>query len=247
MASASSNLSVTVLGARTPYPVPGQPCSGYLLRGGHRQVWVDAGSGTLAELQRHTTLAEIDAILISHLHPDHSADLVAAWNAYANDEALPRPRVLGPAGWAARLDGLLGAGAAAQCFHVEEIDDAWEGHLDDLELKVRRVQHSEPTLGLRATRGGRVFFYSADSGPCPALAELARSADLAIVEAGAATPQNFHLTPEEAASICREAAVGKFVLTHLAAGLAVDHALSRARTAFGGTVHVAEPGRVFKV
>ncbi|GCB50418.1 metallo-beta-lactamase family protein [Streptomyces sp. NL15-2K] len=71
-------LTLTVLGTASPHPQPDLPCSGYLLRDGGAEVWVDAGFGTFAELQRHTDPARLDAIWISHLHADHSADLLAA-------------------------------------------------------------------------------------------------------------------------------------------------------------------------
>lgn len=70
---------MTVLGCATPCPSVDNPCSGYLVSGGDTRVWVDAGSGTLAELQRHVRLDDLDAIWISHMHADHSADLLTAY------------------------------------------------------------------------------------------------------------------------------------------------------------------------
>ena len=71
--------SLTVLGS-TPYPRPGEPCSGYLIRSQQAAVWVDCGSGTFAALQEHVDPADLDAIWLSHLHPDHCADLLTAFN-----------------------------------------------------------------------------------------------------------------------------------------------------------------------
>ena len=82
-------LSLTVLGTASPHPAPGRPCSGYLLRGGGAEVWVDAGPGTFAELQRHTDPSRLTAIWISHLHADHSADLLAAVYAFAYGGLTP--------------------------------------------------------------------------------------------------------------------------------------------------------------
>jgi ribonuclease BN (tRNA processing enzyme) len=75
------------------------------LQANDTSIWIDAGSGTLAELQRHVALSDVDAIWISHVPSDHWADLLAAWNAYtnANDEDLPRPTVFG------RRAGLVGS------------------------------------------------------------------------------------------------------------------------------------------
>lgn len=241
-------MSVTVLGARTPYPAPNEPCSGYLLRAADRNLWIDAGAGTLAELQRHVELAEIHAIWISHLHPDHYADLLAAWNAYANDGSLPRPTVYGPPSWDARLDAMLARqGAAAKVFDVVELEDGARLSLGEVELRAVAVHHSVPTFAVRAEAGGRVFAYGADSGPMPALVELARGAGLFVAEAGADTPQAYHCTPEDAGAAAEEAVVGQLVLTHLAPGLDVDDAIARCRTTFSGAVAVAKPGHVLAV
>ena len=67
-----------VLGSASPYPRPGAPCSGTSCAATAPSVWLDAGPGTLAALQEHTALTEVDAIWISHLHADHVADLLPA-------------------------------------------------------------------------------------------------------------------------------------------------------------------------
>ena len=68
-------LSLTVLGCCGSYPGPGGACSGYLVRGAGTTIWLDAGSGTLANLQRHVGLTDIDAVVLSHGHPDHWSDV----------------------------------------------------------------------------------------------------------------------------------------------------------------------------
>ena len=68
-------LTLTVLGCDGSFPGPGGACSGYLLTCEGSRVWLDCGSGTLANLQRHTTMEEVDAVVISHQHPDHWTDL----------------------------------------------------------------------------------------------------------------------------------------------------------------------------
>jgi ribonuclease BN (tRNA processing enzyme) len=108
-------LKLTVLGSSTPYPRPDNPCSGYLLEYSAAidspaletapfdtapigsttttTIWVDAGTGTLAELQRHTSIADLDAIWISHAHADHTADLLTAYYALRFSELATANRV----------------------------------------------------------------------------------------------------------------------------------------------------------
>jgi ribonuclease BN (tRNA processing enzyme) len=195
--AASPTMTLTVLGAGTPFPKPDQPCSGYLLQADSTLIWIDAGSGTLAELQRHVSLGDIDAIWISHMHPDHWTDLLAVWNAYANDESLPRPNVFGPPGWAGRLDGALGQeGAAAKVFDIVELHDRVKMSVGPISLQAFAMHHSVPTFGVRAEMNGRALAYSADTGPCDALVQLAQGAELLVVDAGASEPTEFHYTPE---------------------------------------------------
>lgn len=244
MASAAeTDMTVTVLGCETPFPQPGRPCSGYLLQAGGNSIWVDAGSGTLAELQRHVSLADVATIWISHLHPDHWTDLLAAWNAYANDDSLPRPQVLGPLGWADRLDAALGQdGVCGKVFDVVELRDRLEVGVGPVSLQAFQMHHSVQTFGLRAEYDGRVFGYSADTGPCEALGDLARDVQLLVAEAGAAESQEFHCTPEDVAEVALADGVERVVLTHLAPGLASAEALRRFQVRAPGLGEVATIG-----
>jgi len=243
-----AGMTLTVLGAATPYPRPDEPCSGFLIRASNHTVWVDAGSGTLAELQRHVALADIDAIWISHLHPDHSSDLLAAWNAFANTPSLGKPIVLGPQGWDRRLDEMLGQSLAARnIFRVAEIRDGYKMNLGDLHLGATQVRHSVPTFGLRAQWQGRLLAYSADSGPGEQVNQLARHADLLVIECGADEPQPYHCTPEEAGTVATESEAQSVILTHIAPQLAASEALDRARVCFKGEIRTAARGMSIQV
>src|SRR5215213_4941506 len=60
-----------VLGSSGGYPVPDNPCTGFLLEQGETRIWMDAGNGTMAAVQRIVPLEQIDALVISHVHADH--------------------------------------------------------------------------------------------------------------------------------------------------------------------------------
>lgn len=180
---------LTVLGTASPHPRPHRPCSGYLLRGGGAEVWVDAGPGTFAELQRHTDPAHLTAVWISHLHADHCSDLLSA--VYGLEyggltPAAPVP-VYAPAGCVQRLAGFFGRPAAGFPDGVLAFRTLHDGHVarhGGLALTAHAVTHDAESYGLRAEAGGRVLAYSGDSGPCPAPDELARDSDLFLCEGG---------------------------------------------------------------
>lgn len=149
-------LRLTVLGSATPYPSVGNPCSGYLVSSGDTRVWVDAGTGTLAQLQQHIRLDELDAIWISHLHADHTADLLTAYyGALYADVQLAAPIPLyGPPGVADRLAHFLTNTSTRSpiesAFAVDELHDGHQARVGTLTLTSRGVAHGIPALVLRA-------------------------------------------------------------------------------------------------
>ncbi|MGH3539116.1 MAG: MBL fold metallo-hydrolase, partial [Pseudonocardiaceae bacterium] len=66
---------LTVLGCSGSVPGPESPASGYLLRAGDTSVLLDLGNGTFGALQRYLDPFTLDGLILSHLHPDHCADI----------------------------------------------------------------------------------------------------------------------------------------------------------------------------
>lgn len=237
-------LTLRVLGTATPYPGPDEPCAGYLVRTPATTLLVELGLAVWPSLLRHVDPSRLDAIWISHLHPDHSGDLLAAYQWAANGTGLPRLPIHGPAGWADSIGAALavpdGPARLRRLFDVREHSGAVV-HLGDLTMTAIPVEHSVPTYGLRLGHDGRTLAYSGDSGPCAALSALAADADVFLCEAGSTSPgQPHHCAPEEAARIGRSAR--RLVLTHLAPGLAGAEA---ARRAPGATI--AYPGLSLRI
>jgi ribonuclease BN (tRNA processing enzyme) len=246
-------IRLTVLGACGTYPAAGRACSGYLIEAAGEdrtaRVWVDAGSGTLANLLRVANLPDLDAIWVSHLHVDHVSDLPVANYALRFGEWDPQPAplpVYGPSGWAEHVRRFLATGdygAIEDAFEVHDLSDGERIDLGPLRLEAVATEHSIETYGLRASDGERTVAYSADSGPCDGLGRLAEAADLFVCEA--AWPEwpdgvdPIHMTPQLAGRWAAEAGARRLVLTHLRPGVDLDAALSRAGEAYGGRVGVA--------
>ncbi|GGN68179.1 MBL fold metallo-hydrolase [Streptomyces albiflavescens] len=245
------SLGLTVLGTASPHPQPGRPCSGYLLSGGGAEVWVDAGPGSFAELQRHTDPARLDAIWISHLHADHCADLVSALYGYAYGGLTPSAPlpVYGPPELGHRLAGFFGQsdpGFLGGVFNFRTLYDGHDTRVGELRLRTRAVVHDTETYGLRAECEGSVLAYSGDSGPCSALAELAVGADLFLCEADIdrhrGSERQVHLTPEDAGAIAERAGAGELLVTHVGPTLTPESATERAAAVFGGRTATAREG-----
>ncbi|WP_291050067.1 MBL fold metallo-hydrolase [Herbiconiux sp.] len=263
-------MRLTVLGTATPFPRPDNPCSGYLLQGGTvddesggadapgATVWIDAGAGTLAELQRHTSIGALDAIWISHRHADHAADLLVAYYALRFAEGRPEHPVplplIAPEGMLERLSAFLGPSSVDELprvFDFRPMSGWGEAVFGSLTLSWGPVQHGVPAFGLTVDEGGRRLAYSGDCAPCLSLEEIGENADLLLVEAGYdRAPEGepaVHHTPEEAGRSAATAGAARLVLTHLAESLVPDAARARAATAYAGPIELAHPGAVFLV
>ncbi|MDX3660462.1 MBL fold metallo-hydrolase [Streptomyces sp. ID05-26A] len=246
------DLGLTVLGCATPYPSTDNPCSGYLVSHHGTRVWMDAGTGTLGPLQRHTRLEDLDAIWISHLHADHSADLLTAYYALLfADVSRPPVPLYGPPGIADRLAGFLTNGPerspVESAFEITELHDGHEAAVGSLRLTSAAVEHGVPAFAVRVEADGRSLTYSGDTAPCPSLTELGRGTDVLVCEAESAvkTPNMVHHTPEDAGETAAGAGAGRLVVTHVGRFLTPREAVTRASTRYQGQVDYAAPGTTF--
>ncbi|MFE9539715.1 MBL fold metallo-hydrolase [Streptomyces sp. NPDC006691] len=250
-------LRLTVLGCATPYPSVDNPYSGYLVSSEDTHVWADAGTGTLGPLQRHVQLDELDAIWISHLHADHSADLLTAYyGALYADIRLRAPIPLyGPPGIADRLAAFLTNtpvhSPIESAFAIIELHDGHEAAVGPLKLTSRAVAHGLPAFALRVEAAGRTLVYSGDTAPCADLTSLTDGYDVLLCEAESAQMpverDQVHHTPEDAGDTASAARAGRLIVTHVGRFLTPREAVARASSRFGGPVEYAAPGSTFEI
>jgi ribonuclease BN (tRNA processing enzyme) len=242
----SAGLAVTVLGCDGSYPAPGGACSGYLLECGDTRVWMDAGPGTLANLQRHIAIEDIDAVVVSHEHVDHWSDLEHL--AVAGKWVIGRSGI--PLYCEADLVSAMRVGPASETFDWTRIGPGSKVSVGALDLSFVRTDHSVPTLAVRIDGGGRSLGYSADSGPGWGLAALGPGLDMALCEATYLSDMEGsvpHMSARQAGLTAREAGVGQLVITHLWPRTDRTAAEQEAAAAFGAPVRRAEAGTRYQV
>ncbi|MCU1352375.1 MAG: metal-dependent hydrolase, beta-lactamase superfamily [Acidimicrobiales bacterium] len=247
------SLTVTVLGSSGTFAHAGNSCSGYLVRSTNTTVWVDAGPGTLGPLQEHVAITDLDALVLSHEHPDHWLELPVLRNALKYVLHHRGLRVLGTAENLALAEQLIGDRLDPEILW-EPIHDQLDAEVGDLRFRFSTTDHPVPTYGMRIEGEGRVLGYTADTGPGWSLAALDRDGtgfDLAVCEATLEVDEAGlapHISGREAGAMARAAGVRRLVITHLMAGAAERRqAEVSAPDAFGAPVEVALPGRTFEV
>jgi ribonuclease BN (tRNA processing enzyme) len=258
-------MRLTVLGCSGSGPGPISPASGYLITAGDVRLTLDLGNGTFGALQRHLDPWQLDAVAFSHLHPDHCADFTALvvhrrYHPHAPFDAGTRPLpVFAPAEAPDRFARAYAPSAAelaetdlTDTFTFHPVTDGGAAELTGgVWLRARAVDHVCEAYALRVEHAGRSLVYSGDTGPCAALVELARGADVLLCEAtwphtgvwGAAggPPSGVHLSGRQAGEHAAAAGVRRLLLTHVPSWFDGEQLLTEAKEVFAGPVELVIP------
>jgi ribonuclease BN (tRNA processing enzyme) len=211
-------------------------------------VWVDAGTGTLANLQRHLDLADVDALVLSHAHPDHWSDALSFQVYVRHIRERTGVPVYSPAEVRRLVEEIHGE--PEPHFDWTVVSDGLTARIGGLDVRFSRTDHPVETLAMRIEEDGAALGYSADTGTGWSLSALGPGLDLALCEATlapewAGTVQ--HLTAAQAGETAREAGARRLVLTHLQPGVEPAAAEAQAVATFGGPVEVAAVDRTYEV
>ena len=219
-------MRLTVLGTGTARPVADTAASGLLIRSGESAVLFDCGSGIAARLVEVQPVEGLDGLVVGHLHADHWIDLAPLRYRFPWGEPAPRrlPVHL-PPGARPKVDALATAinerpGFFDAAFEIREYASGEAFRVGELTVRPMPVGHYVPawSMDIRGPDGARIV-YAGDMGPSEAVVELARGADLLILEATLERaefddPRRGHLTTEEAIDHAERAGVPQALLVH---------------------------------
>lgn len=219
--------SLTVLGSSGMFGTPQRACAGYLLRTDLGTVLVDCGAGSWRNLLGHVDYSELDAVVLSHRHPDHVSDVFQVFHArrYGAAEPLPSIPLWAPAETLDRLTTF--AKELDEAFVLNAVAPGDSIEAAGVTMSFFGMAHPPETVGIRMQRDGDVIAYSSDTGPDGDIQGLAGDADVFVCEATLQDSDDTwegHLRASQAGRVAAEAGVGKLVLSHLPPGR--DHGLS---------------------
>ena len=252
-------MRLTVVGCSGSFPGPDSPASCYLVEaeqdGRAWRILLDLGSGAIGVLQRYLDPMDVDAVLLSHLHPDHCMDLCGFYvlrKYHPQGVSDPIP-VWGPPGTAERMAEAYGLpadpGMTEEFLFGAYPDGAFS--VGPFTVEAVPVAHPVPAFALRVTADERVLTYSGDTGPCEGLELAAKGADLLLAEAGfpesSRNPAAVHLSGRQAGEAATRAGVARLVVTHVPPWDDREAALAAARAAYAGPVELAVTGAAYEI
>jgi ribonuclease BN (tRNA processing enzyme) len=248
------------VGCAGSYPGPHSPASCYLVEceDGNR-VWrilVDLGNGALGALQRYCDPLELDAVFLSHLHPDHCLDMCGYFvlRKYHPLGHQGQVGVYGPTGVAGRLarayDIPEDPGMTKEFQFTELTELAGQPlNIGPYVVTAIPVVHPVEAFGFRITAAGKTLAYTGDTGACNNLEVLAAQADLLLAEAsylgGKNNKEGIHLTGGQAGAVAEAAGAKQLVLTHIPAWHHPATMLAEASETFAGPISLAEAGAYY--
>lgn len=222
-------MKLTVLGCWAPYPAPNQACSGYLLEAAGKRILIDLGHGAFGKLGAICDLRQVSAVFISHLHPDHCADLCCLrhWvlGARRQGEKVCLP-LYTPCEPEDKFQVLADFGDAFD-IHIIGTESLSTLDIAGMKCEIFRTVHPVPTCGLSVEEEGKKFVYTSDTAWKDTLVDFCSRSDLLLCEASLSEADSHlaekgHLTVAQAGRLASEAAAGKLILTHFWPGYVLD-------------------------
>ena len=241
-----------MLGKSPAMPDAGGANSGYLVTEDGYSLLLDCGSGVFSRLRLYRDPTQVDAVLITHLHADHSLDLFPFSHslAFNRRDSGHHPLLCAPNGardaFTRLCDIFQAPDQITQAFRLEEYDAVEPLQVGPFTVTLAEVPHYIPTWACDlAVADGRRFTFGADCAPNDAIVELARGTDLLMLEATetfapeVAPPNRGHMSAREAGGLGRRAGAKRLVLTHYSDELDASQVRAEGQAGYGAAVELA--------
>lgn len=238
-------MKVTVIGYWHGYPEKGEATSGYLLEHENWRILLDCGSGVLSQLQHYCSVNDLDAVVLSHYHHDHQADIGPFQYACIINKAM---------GKMMKEVTIYGHGEgeafAKLAYHdvikAAAYDDQTPLVIGPFTFRFFKTQHPAPCYAMRIECQGQTLVYTGDSSYFGELANFAANADLLITEcsgyAGDQVAPYGHMTSACVGKLAAIANPKHLVLSHLPHHGEHEQLRQEVSQSFKGTISLAKSG-----
>ncbi|WP_332629289.1 MBL fold metallo-hydrolase [Halalkalibacter flavus] len=241
-------MKVTVVGYWHAYPEHGEATSGYLVEEEDYKVLLDCGSGVLSSLQAYCQVTELDAIVLSHYHHDHQADIGAYQYAQIVHKGLgtkmKQPTIYGHIEDASAFSKL----GYKDVVKAVTYDDNQSLQIGPFTFSFLRTHHPVPCFAVKIESKGKTYVYTADSSYFLELAKFAKGADLLIAECsgykGDQIAQFGHMTSEDVGKLADIAKPKQLILSHLPHFGDHNKLVEEAAEHFAGEIVLASSGLI---
>lgn len=243
-------MRMTVVGFWGAYPEQEEATSSYLFEKDGFRLLVDCGSGALAQLPKYLDPYDLDAVILSHYHQDHIADLgVLQYHQLVQNQIHDQERLLPIYG---HDQDQVAFSDLTQRFTkgiVYQPNAPLE--LGPFTIEFLKTSHPVSCYAMRITDGDKVVVYTADSSYQDAFIPFSQDADLLITDCNFyedqdATPFG-HMNSKEGAIIAEQAKVRTLLLSHLPHFGERKQLVTEARKYFSGDVCLAKSGYQWKL
>jgi ribonuclease BN (tRNA processing enzyme) len=244
-------VKLTIIGLWGAYPKVNEASSGYLLEHNGFKLLIDCGSGVLSKMQNYVQPEKLDAVLISHYHTDHIADIGVLQHALLVKSYLIDLRKTLP---------IYGHTFDEEGFSKLTYSNYTKGiaydpdkvlQIGPFTIHFLKTKHPVPCYAFRIEANDAVFVFTADSAYQPSFVEFCRNADLLLSECnfyGNMNGENAgHMNSFEVGKLAHEANVKQLILTHLPQFGDLQQLVTEAGEHYDGPIHLAKMGDVWNL
>lgn len=246
-------MKITILGFYGGYPYDNQATSGYLIQTGTYNLLLDCGSGVLLKLEQIIDPLQLNAVILSHYHADHIADVGVLQHYWQLNQGVKRQPILPIYGHEADEDNFKRLNwPNATIGKAYDPDQTLK--LGPFDVKFLLTKHPITAYAMRFT--DRItkhsFVFTADTAYMPSLITFAKQTDLLITDTNfLAEPDGakWHLTAAESGKIAAAADVKQLLLSHLPQNIVPEKLVASAKKMTNNQLIVkyAATGKVINV
>lgn len=248
-------MRIILLGTGTAVPFNGRAQTGILIETGDGICLIDCGSGVINNLSSvQYNPADIEAVLITHMHPDHVNDTISLLAARALSGVF-QTTIYGPEGIDNCINSLVNAYSGLQTHthqNITALRAQEEIKLSGISIRTFPTHHGQQnSIGYKIQYGNKVVVIPGDTAVSGQDLSIADGADLLIHECsypdGIETPD--HTTPSALAEAISGRSIDKLVLVHLyqEAYIVRDAILKTVSQRFAGEIIIGNDLDAFEI